>query len=308
MRHGFRSSLARLVVASSIAWCCAGLYGCDNSNHATMSAPPSGGSSTMVLGGAEVARADASLQDDLRLVASVRVFFDHHSVGGNILEGLKVLAGAPSRASVRILPIDEAARVDGPVFADDDGGQNGFPKSKVDAFGASLRSVGGLRPDIAFMKFCYVDFNLHTDVDDVFASYSHAMTALEREHPQIVFAHVTVPLQVRPMSLKDRANRLLGREIWGDAANVKHEQFNQRLKQAFAPETIFDLARIESTGPGGRSNEFTYRGQTFQALDPAYTTDGGHLNLLGQKLAATEIVHFIATLARSKRLLSNEVR
>lgn len=307
MRQGFRSSLARMVVASFIAWCFPGLAGCDNSNHAAISAPPSGGPSAMALGGADVERADSSLEDDLRLCASVRVFFDHHSVGGNILEGLKALA-TPSRASVRILPIDEAARVDGPVFADDDGGQNGSPKSKVDAFGASLRSVGGLRPDIAFMKFCYVDFNLHTDVDDVFAYYLQELTTLEREYPQIVFAHVTVPLQARPISLKDRANRLLGREVWGDAANVKHEQFNQRLKRAFAPETIFDLARLESTGPGGRSNEFTYRGQTFHALDPAYTTDGGHLNLLGQKLAATEIVHFIATLARSKRLVSNELR
>src|SRR4051812_27717941 len=104
----------------------------------------------------QAAASDPSFATDLRTVAAARIFFSHHSVGGNIIEGLKALS-ATEGVSLRIASVDEAAASTGPVFAEDTGGENRFPKSKIDAFTANLKRAKGLDPDVAFIKFCYVD-------------------------------------------------------------------------------------------------------------------------------------------------------
>ena len=63
--------------------------------------------------------------------------------------------------------------------------------------------------------------------------------------------HVTAPLMERPSGVKVQLNRLLGRLIWGDAANLKRSTFNEKLRAAYAGEPIFDLAAVESTRPDG---------------------------------------------------------
>ena len=44
------------------------------------------------------------------------------------------------------------------MFIDSTGGKNAYPKSKVDSFAAQIKELNNeLVPDVAFMKFCFVD-------------------------------------------------------------------------------------------------------------------------------------------------------
>ena len=100
--------------------------------------------------------------EELERARGVRLFFAHQSVGQNILSGVAqlsahrieptpLLALAPNQA----LP----GWVDMPV------GQNGDPDGKIEAFVAAFEQHPTLRPDLALLKFCFVDFQPTTDVD-----------------------------------------------------------------------------------------------------------------------------------------------
>jgi hypothetical protein len=237
----------------------------------------------------------AQLGTELAVVRRGRILFLHHSVGRNVLDGIARLDAEAGGSQLRIVPVEEAARLDGPVIAEAGGGRNTDPKSKIDAFAVLVRDVGArLRPDVAFMKLCYVDFDPRTEVDDLFAHYRRTMEALKREHPEIRFAHVTVPLTRRPTDLKSSLRRLAGLEVWEDAANVKRAEFNARLAQAFGADPVFDLAQVEATGPDGIPSVFEQAGSRYPALHPRYTEDGGHLNSLGQRAAGAAAIRFAA--------------
>jgi hypothetical protein len=175
-----------------------------------------------------------------------------------------------------------------------EGGKNGDPEGKIDAFAATIRGESRLKPDLAFMKFCFVDFNPRTNVDELFNYYRKTIDELKKEHPEIRFAHITVPLTERPTGLKWRIFRLIGKEVWEDEANVKRAEFDRLLKESFGADPVFDLSRIEATTPDGHLTTFEERGQSYLSLYPGYTEDGGHLNTLGQQVAGKAFIHFMA--------------
>jgi hypothetical protein len=234
----------------------------------------------------------SQLASDIAKARQGRILFGHHSVGVNVLAGLERLDAEAGGGRLRTAALEQAASIQGPVLAHGGVGRNGDPKSKVDAFAAAVRAGPGV--ELAFMKFCYVDFEPATDVAALLAHYQRTLQSLKREHPEIRFAHVTVPLTVEPTTLKSRLRRLLGREVWEDAANAKRSEFSRRLREAFPSDPIFDLARVESTGPDGVVRQFTHAGATHPSLDPRFTDDGGHLNEPGQRAAALELARFLA--------------
>ena len=59
---------------------------------------------------------------------------------------------------------------------------------------------------------------------------------------------------------------------------------------------FFDLARIESTFRDGRRASYSRDGRTYDCLVPEYTYDGGHLNDLGRKILAEQLLIFLANL------------
>jgi hypothetical protein len=237
---------------------------------------------------------------DLQAVRKGRIVFSHHSVGRNLLAGLQAVNANVGAGELKVLGLDGAKGAPtAPALIEVSGGRNQDPKSKVDFFRA-LITEQQLRPEVAFMKFCYVDFNPSTDVDAVFAYYRETMDALKKQHPEITFAHVTVPLVVRPMDLKERIYRLIGKEVWEDTANAKRYEFNQRLLKEYAQDPIFDLARAESTRPDGSRETFEYNGRTYFSLTPQYTDDDGHLNAAGQAATAPEMVRFLAKALQSR--------
>jgi hypothetical protein len=229
---------------------------------------------------------------DVQTVRQRRILFSHHSVGVNLLSGLKRLS-AKAGSELNVVPMDQAKAQNGAALIEVSGGRNQHPESKVDFFGETVRTQA-LRPELAFMKFCYVDFDPHTDVDALFAYYRKTMDALKREHPEIVFGHITVPLVTRPMEIKERLFRLIGRQVWEDTANTKRHRFNERLLKEYAADPIFDLARAESTRGDGTRQTFSHDGRVYYSLVPRYTSDEGHLNQAGQDAVAPEMLRFMA--------------
>ena len=235
------------------------------------------------------------LAADMAEVRQSRILFSHHSVGANILEGVKRLdAESPGSDRLRVASIEEAFATKEPALIDFWGGQNGEPKTKIDSFAAVIRSEPRLKLDIAFMKFCYVDFNPRTDVNELFGYYRSTLDALKREHPEIRFAHVTVPLTTWPTGMKWRIFRIIGKEVWEDDANIKRAEFNRRLQESFSSDPVLDLARLEATAPDGHLTTFERGGQSYLSLYPGYTDDGGHLNTLGQQIVGVAAVRFMA--------------
>lgn len=232
------------------------------------------------------------IASDLDVVRKHRILFSHHSVGRDLLSGLGRVS---SKAGTAIEPVslERAEASSAPAFVSISGGQNQQPQSKLEFFAETLRKTD-YEPELAFLKLCYVDFNPSTDVDALFAAYQKTMDTLRRERPETRFAHITTPLYERPSKLKDRIYRFIGKEVWEDAANVKRHQFNQRLMKTYAKDPIFDLAKIESTRPDGTRSDFTQGGSVYYSLASQYTDDGGHLNDLGQDVAAVEWVRFMA--------------
>ena len=96
--------------------------------------------------------------------------------------------GLPSIRSSRFRHSGQPCRLlsktfdSGPAWLDASGGENGDPKSKIDYFANTIRNNTSLRPKLAFMKFCYVDFNPHTNVDELFAYYARVSPDRRKEH------------------------------------------------------------------------------------------------------------------------------
>lgn len=242
----------------------------------------------------QAARPEASeITSQLEVVRAHRVLFSHHSVGRDLIAGLTRASTQLADKPFPIVSIEHAPSDATPSFVSISGGENQNPQSKLDFFARTLRA-SRYEPDLAFMKFCYVDFHPRTDVKALFAAYQRTIDALERERPRTQFAHITVPLTARPMQIKDRIHRLLGREVWEDAANIKRHAFNEKLREAYGKDPIFDLARIESTKRDGSRAAFEQDGRTYYTLARDYTDDGGHLNTIGQDHAAVAWIRFLS--------------
>jgi len=236
--------------------------------------------------------------EDLGLLAETKIYFGHQSVGGNLIDGIADLAAQAEFAGLEIVEsnvIDENR--DGGFFHSRVG-ENTRPGTKVDAFLASIDGMEASQPELALLKFCYVDFGVDTDVDDLTSKYSAAVDSLKSSHPEVKLVHVTAPLQTALFGIKERIYRMIGKEVWGDAANAKRNQYNEWLRQTYSGEPMFDLALSESTRQDGTRVTFRHDNQTYYALEPSYTYDGGHLNELGRRVAAAELIRVLADARR----------
>ncbi len=237
---------------------------------------------------------DDTLEAELRVLRSARILFAHHSVGRDLLGGMQALAAGTREGAIRTLTLEEARRAPGPGLVDVSGGRNTDPGSKLEFFERTLEANPDLAPDVALLKLCYVDIDPSTDVEALFARYERTLRELARRFPSTRFGHVTTPLTRRPTDVRSRVKRLLGRMVWEDESNVRRHAYNERLREAFAADPIFDLAAVESTRPDGSRETFEREGGVHPALVPAYTHDGGHLNTLGARVAGRAMIRFLA--------------
>jgi len=170
------------------------------------------------------------------------------------------------------------------------------PLLKIHSFKSQIIELENA-PDIAFLKFCYVDFYAKTDVHKIFEAYQTTMAELQEKFPDTVFMHCSVPLTTGPQTLKRKIKELvekcLGRPISVDDNRVRME-FSDLLKKNYPPETIIDLAQFESTTPEGIRFFKMKNSVETPFLCEKFTSDGGHLNKIGKKRVAEQLLICLA--------------
>ena len=243
------------------AVCVALAWGCGGSTNSSSS---SSGSSS-----ADVATA-------LQSLSTKAIYFGHQSVGFNIMDGVEALVAATSGAVPQVVETSDPAAMKRGVFAHSGNGSNGDPASKTAAFATAILGGVGGRVDLAFFKFCYVDFGGSTDVERVFTDYQSKMAELKSAYPSVRFVHFTVPLTTGSSS-----------------DNAVREQFSELIRQTYTgKEPVFDLAKAEATRPDGTAE--TVHG--VRALVTAYSSDGGHLNATGAEVVSKALAAYLASL------------
>lgn len=239
----------------------------------------------------------AHVKQRLQAIASSTVLFGHQSVGANVLDGLRALA-AGQGVPLRVAEVKGATELRPGTFGHVFVAHNGDPRRKLASFSTALQ---GADPDVALVKFCYVDFDAGTDARALFTEYQSTLRDLRSKHPRTTFVHVTVPLQADEGMLKALAKKVLGKKNGALPSNARREEFNALLRATFANEPLFDLARIESVDSSGRPVAAKLDGTLVPMLAREYTDDGGHLNATGGMRAALELVNVVgnALAARS---------
>ena len=245
---------------------------------------------------------DAVSGDAWEKLAGKRIFFGHQSVGMNILDGVDALLKAHPAIRLKIVKHTDPSMFEAPVFAHAGVGRNGDPGSKCEAFEQALEAGVGSRADIAFFKFCYMDFSDEAEVLKTFETYQAMIRRVKEKYPNLTLVHVTVPLTSIDAGfgagLKTWVKKVLGKRSGGPYANVARERLNDLLRKTYGgKEPLFDLAAIESTSPAGEPVTFRHEGKLYPSLYPGYTSDGGHLNENGKRILAQRLLLLLARIA-----------
>lgn len=222
------------------------------------------------------------------------IFFGHKSVGYNIIDGIRDIVASHESLSLNIVEMKDADQIEGPMLAHAQVGRNFNPESKITEF--KMLMEGGLaeKVDVAFFKFCFVDIGSTSNPDAILAAYCEAMNTLKSRYPQVVFVHVTVPLCGPPKKakgiLKASIKRLIGRPAVLDD-NLVRARYNALLRERFSgKEALFDLALYETLGPDGLRHYSFRDGREVPVLVRSYTDDGGHLNAMGRRHVAEQLL------------------
>ncbi len=139
-----------------------------------------------------------------QLLSKKKIFFAHMSVGFNILEGVQRKQKETPSFSLRPTELKEPSELKAPGFYHSTLGHNGDPFSKLCSFRQMLLTLKASAPDLALMKFCYVDIYPETDVESLFAQYLQTILDLQKELPNTRFLHCTAPLTSDPLSPKEK--------------------------------------------------------------------------------------------------------
>lgn len=221
---------------------------------------------------------------DLKASSTVRVFFGHQSIGSNVLKGVSSLYKAAGLGKPTLVDVTDGGSLPstGGFIAHSFIGRNGYPLEKIAEFDATLRGGIADQVDVALLKFCYADVRGdRVDVAGIFKEYQAAMSALERDFPDVTFIYATAPLKSETPS-----------------DNVSRTQLNTLIRSNYAKTgRLWDLAAIESTTPDGRKVGGELEGQPYDALYPGFTHDGGHLYREGTEVAAAPLLEIIAAAA-----------
>jgi hypothetical protein len=232
-----------------------------------------------------------------------KIYFGHMSVGFNIIEGIKDVMKENPRIQLHLTETRDPAEFDKPVFAHSRIGENHDPISKIDALKEYLKNGIGRKADIVFLKFCFVDIVSGTDIQEVFSYYRDSIKEVKSIYPDVTFVHVTVPLTAVQSGPKAWIKKLIGKPVDGYADNIKRNEFNALMKKEYlGKEPLFDLAHIESSSFGGSNGRFTSGGRTYEAMNPVFTHDRGHLNSTGRKIVAQNLLMFLAGLTMGNSL------
>lgn len=230
-------------------------------------------------------------------LARKKIYFGHQSVGFNIVDGIKDVMKEHPEIKLKIVESADASDLKVGTFEHSRVGKNVDPQSKVEEFTQFMEQGIGKKADYSALKFCFVDVRADTNVKGVLEDYERSMAKVEKEFPKMTIVHFTVPLTRSKTTWKTIVKKIIGRKTWEYDDNIKRNEYNEMLRQKYeGKEPLFDLAKIESTYPDGSRSTFTKDGKTYYSLVPEYTNDGGHLNELGRKIVAEQLLIFLANL------------
>jgi hypothetical protein len=224
-------------------------------------------------------------EEIIHAISVSRIYFGHQSVGDNIIDGINNLF-FDKKWGLNIINFNIGQKITGPALYHGYIGQNKLPESKIEAFENVLDSLTGSTLDIAFFKFCYIDFLKNTDVIKVFDTYKTAFQNLSIKYPNTRFIHITSPLKAKEKGIRGILNKVRGRN-----QNARRCKFNKLMVSEFNEKDVFDLAYYESTHLNGKRE---FDGWNAYALVREYTHDGGHLNELGKRVIAAHFLNFLA--------------
>lgn len=232
-------------------------------------------------------------QEAWKTLMQKNTFFAHMSVGYDILDGARRKEKDVPSFAYPIVEMEEATECDSPGLYHGKLGHNGDPIAKIKSFREMMLSMQSSPPDLALMKFCYVDISADTDTEQIFSEYHKMIQQLQEALPKTRFLHCTAPLTSGPLSAKEKIKEtirpLLGK-MTEALCNEKRDQYNQMLYNAFEKDTIFDIAQLESTTPEG--HPCLNQGRIPMHF-VGYTTDGGHLNQVGQDRLGQQFLIFL---------------
>jgi hypothetical protein len=240
-------------------------------------------------------RLDEISQDRWDALSQRKIFFGHKSVGANIIEGLKEVIAQRPNIKLNIRETTDPADFIEPVFAHSLIGKNKEPLTKLGGFREILEAGVGRAADIALFKFCFIDIDHVTDIGSLFDRSVELVDELRKRFPDLKIVPFTVPLLSKPVGIRTRLEKILGRLPWYEEDNVKRNIFNDKLRAHFK-DALFDLAAIESRIDDTRKATFRAEGRAYDLLYRAYTDDGGHLNSIGRQLVAIELLRTLADL------------
>jgi hypothetical protein len=221
-----------------------------------------------------------------------KIYFGHQSVGYNMVDGMEMILKENPNIQLDIRKGKDLNLFKNPVFAHDNNGSNGDPKSKIDDFYNTVKKIGS-SIDIAGFKFCYVDVEKGTNVNDLFSYYKKQMKEIALNHPDLTLIHYTVPLKSLQSGPKGLIKKILGKDI-GVEDNMVRNEFNDLLRKEYRDQVVFDIAKIESTFTDGKRSFSEVDGKKVYTMVPTYTNDGGHLSQKGKVKIGSEFMLFLA--------------
>lgn len=226
-------------------------------------------------------------------LANKKIYFGHQSVGYNIIDGIEKVMAQHPEIKLNIQETRELGKETG-ILAHSRIGENTKPETKITDFVKAIHQNSDVLLDASALKFCYVDVNEKMDMKELFNNYQKAMKLLQLKHPNLKILHFTMPLRTQKINWKTQLKLVLGKNMWEFVENIKRNEYNKLLLSEYKDkEPVFDLALFEATAPNGKVEIFKYKGKSYLAMNPLYTSDGGHLNLYGSEMIAKHFLLFL---------------
>lgn len=228
-------------------------------------AAPAGPSATGVVSNDGIRGFEALTAEQLASLKQRRILWGHQSVGANVIDGARAL-GIDFREVRRGADYGEAHWGEAGVA------ENGDPERKIRSF-VDLMVGGGIgrRVEAASFKFCWVDFEDGTDVEELANDYDAAMRDMQARFPSVRYLHVTPPLTTDEPELNGIRWRF-GREM---------------IRRHRDTGLVLDLAAVISTDAAGEQ----CKSGNQRRLCPAWASDSGHLNDAGSQRAAKALLY-----------------
>jgi len=117
----------------------------------------------------------------------------------------------------------------------------------------------------------------------------------------LIIIHCTVPLKTERSFLGKIKAFIKGKSNEAFYNNYARNKYNDLIRSKYTSKYIFDIAKIESTNPGGEREIKILNNKSCYYLAEIYSSDGGHLNTFGQKVVANKLINKIAEISLNSK-------